>query len=143
MSKILSTEVSEKTTSTDTSGNINGGPALSRDDACNTIWSGPESIGDDGFDGDPSSLDEKADKSSEDCIEPDFIVEDECSVNSLGRRDQQSSSSLSHYDPRLLWACIYHQEPRVTFPLRCPNESFSSFGELILSSLIKDQRREI
>jgi hypothetical protein len=67
----------EIATSADASGDINHGRALSHDGACNMIWSDSGRIGDDGFDGDPGPLDEKANESGDDCIEPDFKVDDE------------------------------------------------------------------
>ena len=80
-------------TNADASGTING-RALSYDDACNMIRSDSGRIEDDSFDGDPGALDENADESSEDCIEPDFKVEDEYSVNSFGGLEEEISKLI-------------------------------------------------
>lgn len=49
---------------------------------------------DNGSDGDPSPPDERANKSSEDYIEPDFKVEDEYNVNSFGDLDEEISKLI-------------------------------------------------
>jgi hypothetical protein len=89
----------EPATSADTSGDINGDHTLSQDDAHNTVWSDSERIGDDGFDGDPGPLNEQDDESSEGCIEPDFKVEDEYSVNCFGDLDEEISKLIKREPP--------------------------------------------
>jgi hypothetical protein len=84
----------ELATSADASSGIDSGRALSHNDTCNMMWLDSEGIEDDGFDGAPGSLDEKADESNEDCIEPDFKVEDEYSVNSFGDLDKEISKLI-------------------------------------------------
>ncbi|KAH9205210.1 hypothetical protein DL95DRAFT_451338 [Leptodontidium sp. 2 PMI_412] len=98
----------EPATTADARSDIDGGRALSHDGACNLIWSDSERIGDDGGGGDPGPLDERADESSEDYIEPDFKVEDNImsTPSETWTKRSASSSSLSHCHPSLLLDCI-------------------------------------
>ncbi|KAG4417670.1 MAG: hypothetical protein CL912_29975 [Deltaproteobacteria bacterium] len=84
----------EPAASTGAESDINGGRALSHDDACNLIWSDSERIEDDGVDGGPGPPDERVDESSEDYVEPDFKVEDEYNVNSFGDLDEEISKLI-------------------------------------------------
>ncbi|KAE8440344.1 hypothetical protein EG329_008460 [Mollisiaceae sp. DMI_Dod_QoI] len=67
----------EPATNVDASGDINGGPAVVHNDACNTMWLDSKGMEDDG----PNATSGSPDRSSEDGIEPDFKVEDEYDVN--------------------------------------------------------------
>ena len=58
------------------------------------IWSDPERIGDDGVDGDPGHPEGETNESSEDCIEPDFKVEDEYSITPFGDLDEEISKLM-------------------------------------------------
>jgi hypothetical protein len=74
----------EPATNADASADINGGPAVFHDDACNTMWLDSEGMEDDG----PNATSGSPDRSSEDGIEPDFKVEDEYDVN-FGDLDEE------------------------------------------------------
>jgi len=76
----------EPATNADASADINGGPAVFHDDACNTMWLDSEGMEDDG----PNATSGSPDRSSEDGIEPDFKVEDEYDVN-FGDLDEEIS----------------------------------------------------